>query len=305
MGKDLNMRILVFGGSGFIGRAVISVLVKRGYNVFNYDITGPENAPSGIVQHYTGNVAHPMGVLEVVDHVRPDMVYNFAGLSHVETCVDNPLRAMRINVLGQASILNALWQEMRNEPCFLIRFIYASSLYVYARGDHPYTISKRAAESLTRWYCKNLFLSPYVILRYGTIYGPGADDYNSIYKLIKNALVTGVISYYGTGDEIRQYIHIKDVARLSADMLNGDYDNQEVILTGAYPVKTRDMVNMLRDIMGSEYRVEFRNEPTPDHYVVTPFAHEPNVAVTVPVGAAYDLAGGLLEVVRELDKERI
>ena len=295
--------VLVFGGSGFIGRAVILVLVERGYEVFNYDISGKENAPENVT-HYTGSIVDGGGVAEIINHVRPDVIYNLAGLSHVETCVDSPLRAMKINILGQANILNTLWRITIHNNYVPLRFIYASSLYVYARGDHPYTISKQAAEALTRWYCKNKFFSPYVILRYGTIYGPGADDYNSIYKMVKNALDTGIISYYGTGEEVRQYIHIRDVARLSVDMLDGNYDNQEVVLTGAYPVKSSDMVYMLRDIMGPEYKVEFRNETTPDHYIVTPYAYQPNVAVTVPLGAAYDLAGGLLEVVREISGNR-
>jgi len=222
-------------------------------------------------------------------------------MAHLDDCTQLPVSAMKQNIMGQANILCGCDNLYHRR---VSRFIYASSLYVYARGDHPYTISKQAGEAITRWYCKNNLKCPYVILRYGTVYGPGANDRNSIYCLVWLALKTGVISYYGTGKEVRQYIHVKDVARLSVDMLEpGCFDNKEVILTGAYPTKAEDMVYMLRDILGSEYKVEFRNEPTSDHYVVTPYAYQPNVAATAPIGAGYDLAGGLLEVVKEIDEQ--
>src|SRR5438067_12547352 len=85
------------------------------------------------------------------------------------------------------------------------RYVYASSIYVYSESGGFYRCSKHAAELYIEEY-QRLYHLDYTILRYGTIYGPRADDNNSIRRYLTQALRERQITLSGTGEEVREYM---------------------------------------------------------------------------------------------------
>ena len=69
-------------------------------------------------------------------------------------------------------------------------------------------------------------------MRYGSLYGDRADERNSIYRLIKQATEEGKVTYHGQGDAVREFIHVRDAARSSVQILDSEFENTNIILTG-------------------------------------------------------------------------
>ena len=93
-----------------------------------------------------------------------------------------------------------------------------------------YGRSKRAAEDYMVEFDK-IFNLPYTILRFGSLYGPRADDNNGIKKLIKSAKTKNKIVYRGNKRAVRRYIHVEDAANLSAQILSPKYKNKILTIT--------------------------------------------------------------------------
>jgi len=295
-------KAIVFGGSGFIGSHVIDALLNSNYEVINFD-TVPYEIESEHYKNVVGSILDQAKVSDTIYREQPQVVYNFAAIADIDECQKKPLDTIRKNVYGNALVLQGLVDLAEGRKLEdLPKFVFASSLYVYSREGGFYASAKRACEMFIRDYSK-FFGMPFVIVRYGTIYGPRAGRSNSMYRLVKQALDTGVISYYGTGEEVREYVHVKDVARCSVEILDEKFNNEAVVIAGSYPVKAYTMVRMLHDILGEEYEIEYRREKPLQHYTVTPYAFTPDLVVKKSLGDSYDLASGLLSVVHDVYNE--
>ena len=71
----------------------------------------------------------------------------------------------------------------------------------------------------------------------------------------------GKITYPGTGDEMREYINVKDAARLTIDILSPEYKNRHIVVTGHHPMKTRDMLEMIKEMLKKDITFEFSTTP--------------------------------------------
>jgi len=304
-----KVKVLVVGGSGFIGSHVIMELLSCGHDVANFS-THPitevtwlcSRDKKGSYQYVAGSMMDQAKVSDFICSWEPQVVFNFAAISDIADCDKRPFDALRKNVLGNQYILQSIADLIEIQKAFIEKvipkFVFASSVYVYNDKAGPYGISKRNCEEWTRYYSRK-FGFPHIILRYGTIYGSGAKGNNSIKKIIDHALETKVISYYGTGEEVREYIHVSDVARCSVELLDKvEFENSAVVLTGVCPVKSKDLVGTLKDILGEEYSIEFRGETCSDHYEVTPYVFQPEIVKKYISSRYYDLGAGLLDAVK-------
>jgi UDP-glucose 4-epimerase len=149
-------------------------------------------------------------------------------------------------------------------------------------------------------YQKNYGLD-YTILRYGSLYGPRADDANGLYRIVKQALQTGVIKYEGHAESLREYIHVEDAARASVVALSEEFKNESVILTGQEPMRVIDALKMLSEIMGiKENAVEFIDGNYTGHYIRTPYAYQPKLGRKFIPPMHVDFGQGLLQLIDEL-----
>jgi len=288
-------KVLVIGGSGFIGNYIIKECLSRDWIAHNWDKKNNSKVYNLDITKLTPQSFPNFNFCDC------DFIYHLAAISDINDCWNKPVEAIDINIGGLCRVLEMIRHYDMSFGYFK-RFIYSSSMYVYNTDSGPYGITKRAAEDLIKWYQKEYDIN-YTILRYGSIYGPGADDNNSMKRLIENALKTGIISYYGTGEEVREYIHVKDLAKITVELsYTTEFKNSTVNLTGQYPMKAKDMCYMIRDILGVEYIVEFKGEKPFNHYAVTPYKYQREVARKYVAQNYYDMGAGLLELITELDK---
>lgn len=285
------MKTIVFGGSGLIGSHVADRLTEAGYDVTIFDLKpSPYLLPGQEI--IIGDILDKKAVSDAVKGC--DYIYNFAGMADLDAATTEPLRTIEQNIVGTAILLEATLRSRAK------RFIQASTIYVYSDTGGFYRCSKQAAELYVEEYNRKFGLE-YTILRYGTVYGPRADSRNSIYRYLKQALGEGRIDCGGTGDETREYIHVRDAAQLSVDILADKYRNKQVIITGHHPMRLRDMLYTIREILSNRIEINFEasKSDTP-HYNITPYSFVPKIGRKLVTHEYVDMGQGLLECISEI-----
>jgi len=286
-------KVVVFGGSGFLGSYVVDELICRGYDVTIADMKDPTNLNENR-SFFKCNILEIGSFLSILDNV--DIVYNFAAYADIDKASLNPLTTISLNVMGNLNIL---------EACKLKKvkhFVYASSAYALSDKGSFYGISKYSSEKLTHEY-KNKYDLNYTIIRYGSIYGERAGEDNFIFRLLTSAVKNKKITVNGTGEELREYIHAEDAARLSVDIIeDNQYVNEHIILTGTEQLKRLELLTMINEILGNDIAIEFKNSNHKGHYKITPYVyHHPDRAKKLIANPFIDMGQGLVECIRQIN----
>jgi UDP-glucose 4-epimerase len=291
--KDNMKKIIIFGGAGFIGSHVADVLVDQGYEVTVFDLE--ENLYSGKKQHFIkGDILDIENVIATV--AKNDIVYNFAGEANLEMSAKDPLKTITSNVIGNTNILEAC---RKNE---VERFVYASTVYVYSNAGSFYRSSKQACESIIEDYHKEFDLD-FTIMRYGTLYGPRSNENNWIYSVLKQAIEKNLIIREGNGEEIREYVHVHDAARLSVKVLDDKYKNECVMITGNNQIRIKDVMTMIREMLNNKVELKFVEPERDLHYQITPYNFSPKLAKKMVDEHYIDLGQGILDMINRMYKK--
>jgi len=288
------MKAVVFGGSGFLGSHISDALTDEGYDVTVFDLKKSSYLKDN-QKMIVGNILDKKTVEKAVKDC--DLVYHFAALADIEASHLKPIETIEYNVLGTTIILEACRKYN------VKRFVFASTIYVYSDSGSFYRSSKQACELIIENY-KEVFNLPYTILRYGSLYGPRADDKNWIHKILRQATKKGKITRYGDGEEIREYIHVEDAAKLSVDILSKEFENQNVIITGNQPMKIKDFLIMVKEILGNKIDIEYLPTESSIHYEITPYCFKPKVAKKLVGSQFYDLGQGILECLADINNNQ-
>ncbi|XDD45059.1 NAD-dependent epimerase/dehydratase family protein [Leptospira sp. WS39.C2] len=289
------MKVLVFGGSGFLGSHVSDALSEAGHDVTIFD-RNPSVYLRPNQKMIVGDLLDQNFVLSSVKGF--DVVYNFAALADLNQALNKPIDTIKINVLGNSYILDACVQHK------VQRFIYASTVYVFSREGGFYRCSKQSSEAYIEEYQKSFDLD-YTILRYGSLYGPRSDESNGLFRIVKSALETGKITYEGSADSLREYIHVEDAAKASVVAMGEEFKNQSVVLTGQEPMKVIELLKMLAEILGRPDSVSFNEGDQVGHYVRTPYAYQPKLGRKYIPPMHVDLGQGLLQLIEEIKRDNL
>jgi UDP-glucose 4-epimerase len=288
--KAGRVKAIVFGGSGFLGSHVADCLTARGYTVTIFDVNpSPYLLPEQTMVE--GDILDEGAVQAAI--AGQDVVYNFAGIADLDDATTRPKLTVQLNVQGNLNIMEGCLRTP------VSRFVYASTIYVYSQKGGFYRCSKQAAEVYIEEYQRRYGLN-FTILRYGTLYGPRADERNSIFRYLQQALEKRRIVCHGNGEELREYIHVSDAARLTVDILHEDYQNRHIIITGHYPIKFKEMLLMIREILGGNIIIDFTGEESGDHYSMTPYSFVPKIGHKLVNHRYLDMGQGLLECLHEI-----
>jgi len=285
------MKAVVFGGSGFLGSHVADALTQAGHEVTIYDLKESTHR-SGSQKFIGGDILDSGAVARVFQG--QEVAYNFAGLADLDEAHEQPVESVRINVLGNTILLDAAREAK------LRRFIFASSIYVAGQAGSFYRASKQACELYVEEYHRWFGLD-FTILRYGSIYGRRSDRNNGVAQYLLQALRDRRIVIKGTGNELREYVHVSDVARASVEILQPEFRNQHVVLTGHHPLRVRDLAEMIREMVGPDVKIEFQPEvDARTHYTITPYSFRPQIAKKLVGNHYMDMGQGLIDCLEEL-----
>ena len=117
---------------------------------------------------------------------------------------------------------------------------------------------------------------------------------------MRRALETGRVTYEGSAEAMREYIHVEDAARASVAALGEQFRNQHVVLTGQEAMRVMDLLKMLSEILNLPQDVEFVASDRAGHYVRTPYAYQPRIGRKYVLPFHVDLGQGLLQLIEEI-----
>lgn len=285
-----KMKVTVFGGAGFLGSHVCDKLSDAGHEVTIFDLVQSRwlRPDQKII---LGDILDESAVEASVQNA--DAVFNFAGIADIGEANERPLDTVRFNVVGNTVILEAC------RKAGVKRYIFASTVYVYSKSGSFYRCSKQACETFIENYYDNYGLE-YTILRYGSLYGPRADEKNAIYRFVSQAMKEKKISYFGGPQSLREYIHVEDAAQCSVEILKPEYANQSIVLTGHQPMTVENLFKMVSEMLGEEIAFEYDRDRNNAHYEVTPYSFNPKVGKKLAPPLHMDLGQGILKVMEEV-----
>lgn len=285
-------RILVTGGSGFLGSHISDALSLAGHDVTLFDV----KESSFLREDQQMRVGDLMD-REAVDKACQDIdyVYHLGAIADIDVCKDKPYETMEVNILGTIHLLDACVRHK------VKRVMFSSSIYVHSRSGSFYRISKHACEQIIEEYHQKYGL-PYTILRFGTLYGTRSDEHNSVYRYLKSALVDRKMVFNGKGDEVREYIHVQDSAQICVKILESEFEGQNLIITGHHRMKVTELLEMIQEILGADVKLIHDESKNVSHYSQTPFSYMPKTGKKIVMNQYCDLGQSLVEILGEIDE---
>jgi dTDP-glucose 4,6-dehydratase len=232
------MRVIVTGGAGFIGSALVRHLVlDKGYEVLNVDaltyagylpsLKAVEDKPS--YRFFHANICDRVAMDRALSDFRPDRIMHLAAESHVDRSITGAADFVQTNVIGTFTLLEAArnyWSALDNAAKDVFRFLHVSTDEVYGSlGDDglftedtsydpssPYSASKASSDHLAKSWQRTYGL-PVVVSNCSNNYGPYHFPEKLIPLTILNALAGERLPVYGQGENVRDWLYVEDHAR--------------------------------------------------------------------------------------------
>ena len=232
------MRVIVTGGAGFIGSALVRYLVlEKGYDVLTIDAltyAGCEaslKAVEGSHNHrfLKANICDRAAMDKAINDFAPNRIMHLAAESHVDRSITGAADFIQTNIVGTFTLLEAArsyWTELEGETKDEFRFLHVSTDEVYGSlGDEglfeettpydpssPYSASKAASDHLAKAW-QRTYGMPIVVSNCSNNYGPYHFPEKLIPLTILNALAGRPLPVYGKGDNVRDWLYVDDHAR--------------------------------------------------------------------------------------------
>jgi dTDP-glucose 4,6-dehydratase len=268
------MKILITGGAGFIGSAVVRRAIAAGHEVVNLDAltyAACLDNVAGIADHKNygfeqADIRNRADLDRVFVTHQPDAVMHLAAESHVDRSIDGPGDFIDTNITGTYHLLEAArayW--INNEKPAAFRFHHISTDEVYGSlgkeglfhedtpyaPNSPYSASKAASDHLVRAWAQTYGL-PVVITNCSNNYGPYQFPEKLVPVVILNALAGKPIPIYGKGENIRDWLYVEDHADALLEVLQKGALGRTYNIGGNNEVKNVDLVRMICSILDQE-----------------------------------------------------
>lgn len=282
------MKILILGGSGFIGSHVADELSNFSHDVTIFDIKKSSYIKKN-QKFIKGNICNNSSLQKKLKNFQ--IVINFAGLADLDEAYSNPLKTAENNIIGLINILNACKKHK------IKKFIHASSIYANSKEGSFYSASKRCAEDFIEEFNKKYNLK-YVILRFGSIYGTRADKNNGINTIIKNISKKNELRYSGSKKASRRYIHVKDASKVCVQILNKKYENTCINITGKKKITINKMFKKISKIFGIK-KIKYLNVKNSGHYDSKPTPYKLRESKNLFIKKERDFYKSFLELTKK------
>lgn len=256
-------RVVVTGGSGFIGSHVVDALADAGHAVTVIDHrVRPHRQDVAFEDVDLMDLSSVLAATKGADHI-----FHLAAVSNVNYAYKYPVYSTALNVMGTTHILEAARIHG------IQRVHLASTVWVYngapngtpadetvpfylEGAGHIYTSSKMAAEMLCHNY-HQLYHVPFTILRYGIPYGPRMRDELLIPIFIKKALTGQPLTISGKGEQYRNFVFVRDMAEAHVLAMKENGVNQTYNLEGTRKVTVLEVAEGIKKILGDQVQLEF------------------------------------------------
>lgn len=259
-------KVVVTGGSGFIGSHVVDVLVEAGHEVTVIDHrVRPYRDDVGFEDVDLMDMSSVLAATRGAEHI-----FHLAAVSNVNYAHKYPVYTTALNILGTAHVLEAA-RVNGGKRVYLASTVWVyngtpndgpldESVPFYLDGaGHIYTSSKMACEMICHNYQK-LYNVPFTVLRLGIPYGPRMREELLIPIFVKKALSGQPLTVAGKGSQYRNFIYVRDLAEAHVLAMQDKAENQTYNLEGPRKVTVLDVAEGIRSAIGDHVKIEFMPE---------------------------------------------
>jgi UDP-glucose 4-epimerase len=256
------MKILVTGGAGFIASHVADAYIAAGHDVAIIDdlSRGSERNIPVRARFYRGDICDRNFVEQVLSAEKPEAINHHAAQMDVRRGVREPIFDASVNILASIQLLNAAVAHKVQRVVYISTAgaAYGEPREMPVAEDYPinpitpYGISKHTVEHYLFTY-RVLYGLPYVVLRYGNVYGPRQSSQGEagVMAIFSEQLLAGSVPViYGDGSKVRDYVYVEDVAQ--ANVLALEKGTGEVFnIANGIPTTDYEVFSLIRDALGA------------------------------------------------------
>jgi len=298
------MRLLVTGGAGFIGSAVVRMAIGRGMSIVNVDcltyaanlrsLDSISDSPNYVFEQV--DICDADALAAVFEKHQPDAVMHLAAESHVDRSIDGPGEFIQTNIIGTYNMLQAsrsYYENLSEDRKENFRFHHVSTDEVY--GDlelddpafdeatpydpsSPYSASKAASDHLVRAWART-FALPTVITNCSNNYGPFQLPEKLIPVVILKALHQNKIPVYGKGDNVRDWLYVDDHADALLTVLEKGALGETYNIGGNNERTNLELVETLCGLMDKHSPKEYSNHADLIMFVTDRPGHDRRYAI--------------------------